>query len=154
MLPGVLVAEGMATYYTTPPFQKLEAWRASDDPVDQGLASDWDSHLANMPAIYVQAELDIALGLEGGLTTDDLMKRWLGGMQGPAYGLGVDMIRIIDTELGTDAAVNLARDSRQLLKTYNRAARRVRDDGREAYLFEASLADRLAAFELRAPEEG
>ena len=153
MLPGVLVAEGMATYYTTPPFPELEAWRASDDPVEQGLAADWDSHLANMPAIYVQAELDIALGLEGGLTTDDLMKRWLGGMQGPAYGLGVDMIRIIDTELGTDAAVNLARDSRQLLKTYNRAARQVRDDGREAYLFETALADRLAEFELRAEEE-
>ena len=97
--------------------------------------------------------VDIAAGLAGELTTDDLMKRWLGGMQGPAYGLGVDMIRIIDAELGTDAAINLARDSRQLLKTYNRAARQVRADGGEAYLFEEALADWLAAFELRVEEE-
>ena len=147
VLPGVLVAEGMATYFTTPPFPELEAWRVSDDPTDRGLAADWDRHLANMPLIYAQAEADIELGLNGGLTTDDLMTRWLGGFQGPAYGLGVDMIRIIDTELGTDAAVSLARDSRRLLTTFNRAAISAREAGREAYLFEAALAERLQAFD-------
>jgi hypothetical protein len=147
VLPGVLVAEGMATYFTTPPFPQLEAWRVSDDPTDLGLAADWDRHFANMPSLYAQAEADIELGLDGGLITDDLMTRWLDGYQGPAYGLGVDMMRIIDTELGTDAAVNLARDSRRLLTTYNRAAVSARAAGREAYLFNAALAERLEAFE-------
>jgi hypothetical protein len=151
LLPGVLVAEGMATYFTTPPFPQLEAWRASDDPTERGLAADWDRHLANMPSIYAQAEADIEVGLNGELTIDDLMARWLGGLQGPAYGLGVDMMRMIDTELGTETAVNLARDSRRLLTTYNRAAVAAREAGREAYLFDAALAKRLEAFE--APPE-
>jgi len=146
VLPGVLVAEGTATYFTTPPFPQLEAWRLSDDPTDRGLAADWDRHLANMPSLYAQAEADIELGLNGGLTTDDLMARWLGGYQGAAYGLGVDMMRTIDTELGTETAVNLARDSRRLLTTYNRAAMSAREEGREAYLFNAALAERLEAF--------
>jgi hypothetical protein len=146
-LPGVLVAEGMATYFTTPPFPELEGWRVSDDPVERGLAADWDSHLANMPSIYAQAEVDIELGLDGGLTITDLRTRWLGGMQGPAYGLGVDMMRIIEAELGAEAAIELARDPRRLLTTYNRAAEAARAVGREAYLFDAKLAERLAAFD-------
>ena len=153
-LPGVLVAEGMATYFTTPPFPELEAWRASDDPSEQGLAADWDDHLANMPSLYARAEADIELGLDGGLTTDDLITRWLGGFQGPAYGLGVDMMRTIDTELGTETAVALARDCRQLLTVYNRAAVSARESGREAYLFEAALAERLAAFGSESESDG
>jgi hypothetical protein len=146
-LPGVLVAEGMATYYTTPPFPELDAWRRSDDPTERGLARDWDRHQANMPSLYARAETDIAIGLDGGLSTDDLMTRWLGGLQGPAYGLGVDMVRIIDTELGTEAAVELARDSRRLLTTYNRAAEAARATGKNAYLFSPALVDRLESFE-------
>ena len=42
----------------------------------------------------------VETGLNGELTTGNLIDRWLGGMQGPAYGLGVDMIRMIDTEPG------------------------------------------------------
>lgn len=145
-LPGLLVAEGMATYFTTPPFPELEVWRVSDDPSKQGLAADWDRHLATMPTLYARAEADIELGLDGGLTTDDLITRWLGGFQGPAYGLGVDMMRTIDTELGTEAAVNLARDCRPLLTVYNRAAASAREAGREAYMFDAELAERLVAF--------
>jgi hypothetical protein len=147
MLPGVLVGEGLATYFTTPPFPELEAWRSSDDPTERGLASDWDSHLANMPSLYAQAASDIEIGLNGGLTTDDLMERWLGGMQGPAYGLGVDMMRTIEAELGADTAIDLARDPRRLLTTYNLAAKTAREDGRGAYLFDDALAKRLEAFE-------
>jgi len=146
-LPGILVAEGMATYFTTPPFSELEGWRSSDDPTERGLAADWDSHLANMTALYAQAATDIEIGLNGGLTTDDLMDRWLGGMQGRAYGLGVDMMRTIETELGVETAVNLARDPRRLLTTYNRAAKTAREGGREAYLFDEALAMRLEAFD-------
>jgi hypothetical protein len=146
-LAGVLVAEGMATYFTTPPFDQLEKWRTSDDPTERGLAADWDSHIANMPSIYRQAETDIAAGLDGKFTTEDLMTRWLGGMQGPAYGLGVDMVRLIDHQLGTDVAISLARDPRRLLNTYNSAAARARDRGEDAYLFDAVLAERLERFD-------
>jgi len=147
VLPGVLVAEGMATYFTSPPFPHLDAWRASDDPTERGLAADWDRHLGQMPSLYAMAEEDIEVGLDGGLTTDDLMNRWLGGLQGPAYGLGADMMRLIDSELGTEAAVGLVRDYRRLLTTYNRAAAAAREAGRQAYLFDGVLAERLASFE-------
>jgi hypothetical protein len=147
MLPGVLVAEGLATYYVTPPFPNLEKWRDSDDPAERQLASDWNSHLASMPELYARAAADIELGLSGELATKDLVTRWLGGRQGPAYGLGVDMVRTIDTELGTEAAVDLARDPRHLLSTYNEAAARAREAGRDAYLFDAGLAERLESFD-------
>jgi hypothetical protein len=128
-LPGMLVAEGMATYFITPPFPELEAWRSSDDPTERGLATDWDHHLANMPSLYARAGADIEIGLNGELTTDDLMERWLGGMQGPAYGLGVDMMRTIEAELGTETAVNLARDPRRLLTTSNLVPKHRNDIG-------------------------
>jgi hypothetical protein len=147
MLPGVLVAEGLATYYITPPFPDLEEWRDSDDPAERELASDWDRHLASLPELYARAAADIELGLSGELETGDLVTRWLGGRQGPAYGLGVDMVQLIDTELGTAAAVDLARDPRHLLSTYNEAAARAREAGRDASLFDAELAERLESFD-------
>jgi hypothetical protein len=147
-LPGVLVAEGLATYFTTPPFPHLEAWRESEDPAKRELAADWDGHYANMPQLYVQAARDIDLGLNGDeLMTDELVSRWLGGMQGPAYGLGVDMIRTIEAELGPEAAVNLAHDPRRLLTVYNEAARKAREGGRDAYPFDEGLAARLESFD-------
>jgi hypothetical protein len=147
LLPGVLVAEGMATFFTTPPFPHIHAWSESEDPAKRELAADWERHLANMPSLYEQAARDIDLALRGQLSTEDMVNRWLGGMQGPAYGLGVDMIRTIDTELGTEAAVNLARDSRRLLTTYNEAAMKAREAGRDAYLFDKGLAARLESFD-------
>jgi hypothetical protein len=146
MLPGVLVAEGLATYYTTPPFPRLEEWRDSDDPAERELASDWDRHLASLPELYARAATDIELGLSGELATGDLVTRWLGGRQGPAYGLGVAMVQLIDTELGREAAVGLARDPRRLLSTYNEAAAKARETGRDAYLFDPELAQSLESF--------
>jgi hypothetical protein len=146
-LPGVLVAEGLATFYLTPPFPKLQEWEESKDPAKRELAADWERHLTDMPSLYEQAARDIPLGLNGTLSTPDLVERWLGGMQGPAYGLGVDMIRTIDAELGTEAAVNLARDPRRLLTTYNEAAAKAREEGRDAYLFDPGLAARLESFD-------
>ena len=89
----------------------------------------------------------VETGLNGELTTGNLIDRWLGGMQGPAYGLGVDMIRMIDTELGTEAAVNLAWDPRRLLTVYHQAAATAPDAGRDAYLVDAGLAERPRSFE-------
>jgi hypothetical protein len=152
MLPEVLVAEGLATFYTTPPFPELDAWRISDDPTERGLAADWDRHLATMPSLYARAEADIERGLDGGLSIEDLMSGWLSGLQGAAYGLGVDMVQTIDAELGTEAAVNLARDPRRLLVTYNLASEAAREAGRETFLFDATLAGRLERFDLGTAE--
>ena len=145
-LPGVLIAEGMATYFITPPGPNLERWRASDDPMERQLAADWDRHAAALPELYAMAATDIGRGLDGSLTIDDLVQHWLGGMQGPAYALGTDMMGLIDRELGRETAIGLSRDSRLLLETYNRAARSARKHGEEAYLFPDPLAARLAAF--------
>ena len=150
-LPGVLVAEGMATYFITPPGPDLERWRASDDPGERQLAADWDRHAAEMPELYAMAEADIGRGLDGSLTVDELVEHWLGGMQGPAYAVGMDMMRLIDHELGRATVINLARDSRPLLEIYNRAARSARAHGDTAYLFPDPLAARLAAFRTSKP---
>lgn len=146
VLPGVFVAEGMATYFITPPGPELDRWRSSSDPLERQLAADWDRHAEMMPELYVAAAADIERGLDGELTTEKLVERWLGGMQGPAYAVGADMMRLIDRELGRDTAIGLARDSRPLLEVYNRAARSARARGVEAYLFPDQLAARLAAF--------
>jgi len=103
-LPGVLAAEGLATYFVTPPFAGLDTWRESLDPAERQLAADWDRHLADMPSLFAQAATDIEVGLSGESTTAGLMQRWLGGMQGPAYGLGVDMMWMIETELGPEVS--------------------------------------------------
>jgi hypothetical protein len=146
VLPGILVAEGMATYFITPPGPELDGWRTSTDPIKRQLAADWDRHAADMPELYAMAEADIGRGLDGELTVDQLVERWLGGMQGPAYAVGMDMMRLIDRELGQATVIGLARDSRPLLEVYNRAARSARAHGESAYLFAEPLATRLAAF--------
>ncbi len=62
--------------------------------------------------------------------------------------------RYASAELGSEAAINLARDPCRLLTTYNLAANEARDAGRDAYLFDAELAQRLEAFESRAEPQG
>jgi hypothetical protein len=146
VLPGVLVAEGMATYFITPPGPRLDRWRTSADPQERQLAADWDRHAAMMPELYAMAEADITRGLDGDLTIDQLLEHWLGGMQGPAYAVGMDMLSMIDRELGRASVIGLARDCRPLLETYNRAARSARAHGEQAFLFPDTLAARLAAF--------
>jgi hypothetical protein len=99
--------------------------------------------LAALPELYARAEVDIGRSLDGELTTEQLITRWLGGMQGPVYAVGADMMRMIDAHLGQDEAVNLARDCRQLLVIYNRAARVAQQSGEQAFVFAEALATRL-----------
>jgi len=74
------------------------------------------------------------------------MQNWMAGAKGPAYILGGDMIRMIDTYLGREAAVSVASDYRKLLQLYNRAASRAEAQGQEPYRFSELLADRIAVF--------
>ncbi len=146
MLLGILAAEGMPTYFIDKPQEHLAAYRDSRDPLRRMVAADWEKHSARLPELYLRAEADLNANLEGGLSQDDLMHIWMAGAKGPAYILGGDMIRVIDTYLGREAAVSVAADYRKLLRMYNHAARQAHAQGKKPYLFSESLADRIAGF--------
>lgn len=145
-LVGVLAAEGMATWFLTPPFAHLEQYRTSSDPGERELAADWDRHLADLPRLYRLAEEDLRRGLAGELPPEELRSRWLSGMTGAAYVLGADLCRTIEEELGVEAVKPIVRDYRRLLAVYNRAARQANARGAERYLFDQALADEVASF--------
>ena len=81
------------------------------------------------------------------MTLDEIYSSWLSGVVGPAYVVGTDMIRTIDRELGREAAVAIASDWRPFVQTYNEAARKARERGAAAPLFDDVLAARLAKFD-------
>jgi len=68
----------------------------------------------------------------------------MGGIKGPAYVLGADMYATIDRYLGLDSAKAVIGDHRKLLTIYNAAARKANAGGEECFLFDDSLAIRLA----------
>jgi len=146
LLLGILAAEGMPTYFIDQPQKHLAAYRDSRDHMLQMVAADWEKYSARLPELYIQAEADFRANLEGSLSQDDLMQNWMAGAKGPAYILGGDMIRMIDTYLGREVAVSVAADYRKLLQLYNRAARRAQNQGKRPYQFSESLADRIAGF--------
>ena len=53
---------------------------------------------------------------------------------------------MIEDQLGLDQALPLARDYRQLLLTYNRAAEKSRLAGRSRFVFDNELAEKIAAY--------
>ena len=61
--------------------------------------------------LYAEAERDLSRSLNGELTVEEIYANWLGGVVGPAYVVGTDMIRTIEHELGRDAAVAIANDT-------------------------------------------
>ena len=146
MLLGILASEGMPTYFIDKPQEHLAAYHSSSNHMLQMVAADWETHASRLPELYREAEADIHANLEDSLSQDDLMQNWMAGAKGPAYILGADMIRMIDTYLGREAAVSVALDYRKLLGMYNHAARRALAQGKKPYLFSESLADRIAGF--------
>ncbi len=74
------------------------------------------------------------------------MGTWMAGTQGPAYVLGSDMFSTIDSHLGREAAFEVARDYRQLLVIYNRAAKIGNQAGGSYYIFDEVLASRVSNF--------
>ena len=143
-----LAAEGMATALINGMPERLEAMRAWDAPMIQMVVSDWDRLLPQLPELYAAAEKDLTDILEGTFSEERIGGFWLRGAQGPLYVLGVDMIRTIQSELGTDAAVSVAEDVINLLVLYDRAARRVIERGGRKYRFPPDLVRRAGA---RAP---
>lgn len=144
-----LVAEGMPTYYINGTREKLSAMESSPNPTIQANVRDWKKHLARLPEIYAEAERDIRLALDGELDDDEIMAAWMAGSQGPTYALGADMFSVIDARLGLEAALEVAGDYRKLLKTYNAAAVDANRAGAGYFVFDETLADRVAGYNRR-----
>jgi hypothetical protein len=145
-LVGTLAAEGMATWFITPPFEHLEDYRASSDPLEKAVADDWDRHLGNLTQLYRDAEKDIGLGLGGEVVEEELISKWVRGVVGPAYVVGTDMMRTIEEQLGVDAAKPIAQDYRRLLDVYNQAASKANASGGDQYVFDETLVSRVREF--------
>ncbi len=145
-LVGRLTNEGMPVHYIDQFRTRLHALRESRNPTQRALARDWQRHLARLPKIYAEAERDLRLNLEGKITDKEVMQTWMAGTHGPAYVLGSDMFSIIDSHLGREAAFEVARDYRQLLVIYNRAAEIGNQAGGDYYVFDEELASRVSKF--------
>ena len=71
------------------------------------------------------------------------MERALERAPGPAYILGSDMIAVIEENLGRRVLRSLPSDYRLFLDIYNRAARKAVGRGRNTFLFNAALVERV-----------
>ena len=145
-LIGRLTNEGMPIHYIDQFRKRLHALGKSRNPTQRAVARDWERHLARLPEIYAEAERDIRLNLDGKITDKEIMETWMTGTQGPAYVLGSDMFSTIDSHLGREAAFTVARDYRQLLVIYNRAAKIGNLAGGSYYIFDEVLASRVSNF--------
>lgn len=146
ILAGILAAEGMATWLINRPLDHLEDYRTGSNTTNRLVAQDWDRLLPQLPDIYERGGTDIRLNLEGNLDMSELQEYWLSGYQGPAYILGSDMVATIEEYLGLKAVRSIAKDYRELLELYNRAARRANRRGAAKYLFDEALAVDVALY--------
>ncbi len=145
-LVGTIAAEGMATWFITPPFARLDEYRASSEPLEKAVAADWDRHLENLPKLYHDAEEDIRHGLAGEATGKELITKWVKGVIGPAYVVGTDMMRTIEEQLGVEAAKPIAQDYRRLLDVYNQAATKANASGGRKFMFDEALVSEVREF--------
>jgi hypothetical protein len=146
LLLGILAAEGMPTHFIDQPGKHLEEYKNSNDPGLRQVAADWQKHSARLKDLYKEAEADIRLNLEGKSDQKKLMGKWMGGIKGPAYILGANMIGVIDKYLGRDAAVSIASDYRRFLTVYNQAAQRAAAKGTTLFMFPPDLAKRIEQY--------
>lgn len=143
-LVGILAAEGAPTYFIDGFPGQADIYARSHDKIQNDVARDWYKHRKRLPELYAQAALDIERNLTGEASTGELFDTWMGGIKGPAYVLGADMYATIDRYLGLDSAKAVIGDHRKLLTIYNAAARKANAGGEECFLFDDSLAIRLA----------
>ena len=143
-LAGILAAEGAPTYFIDGFPGRADIYARSHDKMQNDVARDWQKYQKRLPELYVQAALDIERNSTGEATIKELFGTWMGGIKGPAYVLGADMYATIDRYLGLDSAKAVMGDHRKLLRIYNAAARKANADGAECFLFDDSLATRLA----------
>lgn len=139
LLLAVLAAEGMPTYFINKTSEKIDDYKLSFDPAVKDLASQWESHLERMPDIYVEAEKDMELNLEGKIGQKEIWASWMKGLQGQAYALGSDMFSVIDKYLGLDSAKMVVYDNRQFIRLYNKAAKKGNDQGGDYFIFNNNL---------------
>ncbi len=146
LLVGLLTAEGMPTWFINKTMEHLDELEQSADPSDRELAADWRRHLGRLPQLYREAESEIKSALGSAEAVKGMFQRWMGGMQGPAYVLGADMMSVIERNLGANQAYALAADFRKLLVTYNRAALKANSEGDSLFVFDQKLAEDIAEF--------
>jgi len=146
MLLGILAAEGMPTYFIDKPFNHLDRFRASDDPLTREVASDWEKHSARLPELYREAERDLGRNLAGEMSQEQIMKTWLAGAKGAAYVLGCDMMSVIHRYLGLESALSIANDYRTFLAMYNRAALKANQNGEKRFVFNHGLVKNVLIF--------
>jgi hypothetical protein len=147
ILAGILAAEGTATWLINRPLDYLDDYRTGNNTTNRLVAQDWDRLLPQLPDLYEKAGTDIRLNLEGNLDMSELQEYWLSGYQGPAYILGSDMVATIEEYLGLKAVRSIAKDYRQLLILYNRAAARANRRGAAKYLFDEALVADIASYQ-------
>jgi hypothetical protein len=143
-LVGILAAEGAPTYFIDGFPGRADIYAQSHDKLQNDVARDWHKHQRRLPELYAQAAVDIERNLTGAATTGEVFDIWMGGIKGSAYVLGADMYATIDRYLGPDSAKTVIGDHRKLLTIYNAAARKANAGGAECFLFDDSLATRVA----------
>jgi len=143
-LVGILAAEGAPTHFIDGFPGRADIYARSHDKGQNDVARDWHKHQRRLPELYAQAALDIERNLTGEATIGDFFNTWMGGVKGPAYVVGADMYATIDSYLGLDSAKAVIGDHRKLLTIYNAAARKANARGAEHFLFDDSLAIRVA----------
>jgi len=143
LLLGVLAAEGMPTHFIDRTMDKIEVYKSGHDKILKDLAVQWESHLQRLPQIYIEAEQDIQLNLEGKIGQKEIWAKWMNGLQGQAYALGGDMFSVIDRYLGVDSARIVPADTRQFLRIYNTAAQIGNSQGGNYYVFKDELISRV-----------
>ena len=102
---------------------RADIYARSQNQVQNDVACDWHKHQERLPELYAQAALDIERNSTGDATIEELFGNWMGGIKGPAYVVG---------------------DHRKLLTIYNAVARKANAGGAECFLFDDSLASRVA----------
>ncbi len=144
LLLGILAAEGMPTYFIDQPWKHLAEYKTRENSLYHEVAADWEKHSARLKDLYVEAEKDIGLNLEGKLTQKEVMSKWMSGYKGAGYVLGADMIGLIDKYLGRKPALDLALDYRRLLVVYNQAARKAAQKGDKIFIFDEEFAEKIS----------
>lgn len=146
-LAGVLAAEGMPTYFIDQPWKHLDEYKSKKGSIYPQVAADWERHTARLKELYREAETGIKRNLEGKIDLNEMMKQWIASdAKGAAYVLGADMMSVIDTYLGREAVLDLARDCRKLLVVYNRAAKKAAEKGKKLFIFNEKLANKLSQY--------
>ena len=143
-LVAILAAEGSPTYFIDSFPGRADIYAQSQDKLQNDVARDWHKHQERLPELYAEAAVDIERNLTGEAAFKGLFNTWMGGIKGAAYVLGADMYATIDRNLGLDSAKAVMGDHRKLLRIYNAAARKANASGAECFLFDDSLAVRVA----------